>query len=200
MRRQRSLLGNLKGLNVLARFPVTEILLDNIHRVVEIQITAQADSHIIRTIVLLIERLDILQTRVLEVLRRTDNLVLTVRNIGIEDIIDRQQHLTLVIDAAHVILLIHSLQLGVETANNQVLEAVGLNHRPATQLTRRNHLMVAGAVIARVGIETRRTDSLHQLIELIGNRDLRSFVGERVNQMIDSLALGGVRRTTVNLV
>ena len=120
---QISLNGLLERRNV-ACFPITEIFIDDFDGMVVVYITCQNHSHIIRTIVGLIELLDILQARVLEVILRTEHRVLAVRDIGIEQLVDSQIHFLHIHRGIHIELLINGLQFGVETAHNEILETV----------------------------------------------------------------------------
>ena len=76
---------------------------------VEVKISGQTHGYIIRTIIGIIELLDILQTRVFQVFRRTDDAVLTIRNIGVQRLVNRQIHLIPIHGRVHVKLLINGL-------------------------------------------------------------------------------------------
>ncbi len=165
-----------------------------------IEITGQTDRYVIRTIIRLVELLDILQARVLEVLLRTENGVLTIRDIGIQQLVNRQIHFLYIHGGIHVKLLIDGLELRMEAAYDEILEAVGLDHRPARQLSGRDHLVIAGTLIAGEGINTCRTDSTHEFVELIRYRDLGVLIGEGVDEMIDRLALSRIGRCTIKLI
>ena len=90
---------------------------------------------------------------------------------------------------AHVLLLIYGLQLGMETADDVVLEAVGLNLCPVFQLVGGDILDVAGDIEAGVGVGAVGTDGSHQLVVLIGDGELGCLVGEAVDLAVDGGAL-----------
>ena len=98
-----------------------------------------------------------------------------LRSIGVcrgEFLAQGTPYLVTIVRQVHVILLIHGLQLGVETTNHHVLETVGLNLGPVFYLVRRNILRIAGDVVRGEGIGTLGTDSSHQFVVLIGNEIL----------------------------
>ena len=86
-----------------------------------------------------------------------------------------QQSLVLLVAIAgetNVVLLIDSLQLGMEAANHHILEAVGLHLCPVLNLVRGNVLYIAGHVVRGEGIRALATDGSHQFVVLIGNEVL----------------------------
>ena len=96
--------------------------------------------------------------------------MLTIRNVRIKELINRQFHFLVVHRRIHVKLLIDGLEFGMESTYDEVLEAVGLNHSPSCQFAGRNYLMIAGTLVAGVRIDTRSTDSRHQFVKLTGYR------------------------------
>ena len=165
-----------------------------------IEIAGETDCHVIRAIICLIELFNILQARVLEVFLRAEHGVLTVRNIRIKQLVDRQIHFLHVHRGVHIKLLVNGLEFGMEAAYYEVLEAVGLDHRPACQFSGRYHFVIAGTLVAREGIDTGCADSTHQFVELIRHRNLGILIGERVDKMVYSLALSRVCRRAVEFV
>ena len=69
----------------------------------------------------------------------------------------------------NVFLLIHGLELGVETANHHVAEAVTLDACPAVNLVGGDVLGIASHIGAGVSVSTYATNSCHKLVILIGD-------------------------------
>ena len=91
-------------------------------------------------------------------LLRTQRCLQTIGMIG-EQLTHHGSHLlTEIARQTDVVLLIDSLQLGMETADDHVLETVCLNLGPVFYLVRRNILDIAGNVIRGVGIGTLGTN------------------------------------------
>ena len=99
-----------------------------------------------------------------------------------------------------VILLVHGLQLGMETTDDHVLETVTLDLRPVLNLVRGDILRIAGHIVRGVGIRTLCTNGCHQLVVLIGDEVLRSNLTHRVNLMIGLLTGLGVGQLPISLV
>ena len=83
-----------------------------------------------------------------------------------------------------VILLIDSLQLGVEAANGHVLEALALNLRPVVYLVRGDVLGITGDVVRSVGVSTLSTDDRHQFVVLVRDEELGSQLTDAVNLVV----------------
>ena len=88
----------------------------------------------------------------------------------------RSKQFTAVTCQSDVVLLIHSLQLSVETANHHILETVGLNLGPVINLVRWDILGIAIHFIRCIGIGTLSTNSSHQFVVLIRNKVLGSHL------------------------
>ena len=88
----------------------------------------------------------------------------------------------------------------MKTTDDEVLETIGLNDRPACQFGIGDDLVVTGVGRTGIGIDTGCTDTGHQFVELVGNGDLGAFVGEGVDQMIDRFALLGVSGSSIDLI
>ena len=88
----------------------------------------------------------------------------------------------------------------METAHHEILETVTFDHRPAFQFAGGYDLVVAGAVGGGIGIHACRTDDLHQLVKLIGDRNLRTQIRYTVDDMVDGLPLLRVSFLAVLLV
>ena len=99
----------------------------------------------------------------------------------------------------HVLLLVDSLQLGVEASDDGMLKAVGLNAGPVVDLIRRDVLDINRHVLRRVGVGAIGADGGHQLVVLVRNGDLRSLVADGVDAVVDGRTLGLVGRNAVGL-
>ena len=104
-----------------------------------------------------------------------------------------------VVGQAHVFLLVHGLEFGVEAAEDAVHEAVGLDLRPVFDLVGRNLLHVAGHVVGRVGIGPFGADDGHQLVIFVRNGNLGCLVTDGVDLVIKVQALLRVREGAVYL-
>ena len=85
---------------------------------------------------------------------------------------------------AHVLLLIDSLELGVEATEHAVHEAVGLDPGPVLHLVGGDFLHVAGDVVGRVGIGAFGADDGHQLVILVRDGDLGGLVADGVDLVV----------------
>ena len=112
---------------------------------------------------------------------------------GLED-------LSLVLCDTDVVLLIHSLELGVETADDHVLEAVGLDAGPAVHLVGGDVLGIAGDVGAGVGVGALATDAGHQLVILVGDVVLGGQLRDAVDLVVELTATLGILHEAVLLV
>ena len=119
---------------------------------------------------------------------------------GEEQPVHRLPHLVVVSGEPHVVLLVHRLQLGVETAYHHVLESVALYSRPVLHLVCRNVLHVAGHVVARVGVAALRAYSRHQFVILVRNVVPGSELRHAVYSVILRLALFRVGHGAVCLI
>ena len=117
-----------------------------------------------------------------------------------EHLADGGKELALVAGQTDVILLIHSLQLGVEATDHHVLESVTLDLCPVLNLVRRDILRITGHVVRRVGVRPFCTDGCHQLVILIGNEILGCHLRDRVDLVVSLLAGLGIGKLTISLI
>ena len=104
--------------------PVAEVLLDYLHELVRIEVSGYADGGVVRNVVggfLLLDRLD---GRILQVVGCTDDGLGAVRMILEQHGVNGHHGVLTVLVEVHVVLLVDSLQFGVESADDHVLEAV----------------------------------------------------------------------------
>ena len=134
--------------------------------------------------------LDVDDGWVLEVFLRTDSGLRSVRMVREQRRHERFEQLASVLCRIHVALFVHGFQLGVESADHQVLESVCLNLRPVLDLIARNVFHIAGHIIAGIGIGSIRTDSAHQLVVFIRDEVSGRFVRKAVYHAINGLAFG----------
>ncbi len=180
-------------------FQSAEVLVDRRDHPVGIEIARQADGHIVGHVISLVVILDVGDRRVLQILLRTQHGVHSVGMVRIERHHERVQHLAAVARERHVVLLVDGLQLGVESADHRIGETVGLDLRPVVDLVRGNLLGVDGHVVGGEGVRARGADGRHQLVVLVGNRQLRSLLRHGVDAGIDRTAFVGVGRGAVDL-
>ena len=99
-----------------------------------------------------------------------------------------------------LVRLIHSLELGVETADDAVAEAVGLDLRPVIDLVGRNVLGIDGLVVGSPGIGSAGTDHAHHLVVLVGDGNLGCQIAHGVDLLVEELAGGGIGDGAVLLI
>ena len=99
-----------------------------------------------------------------------------------------------------VILLVDSLQLGVETTDDHILETVCLNLGPVLDLVRGYILDIARHIVRGKGIGTLRADGRHQLVVLIRDKVLSSHLTDAVDAAIGLTALLRVCQLAILLV
>ncbi len=116
------------------------------------------------------------------------------------DGVDSEQSLLGVARESHVILLIDSLELRVESSDHHVLEPVGLDFGPVLDLVGGDVLHVAGHVVGGVGVGALRADERHELVIFIGDGNLRSGIAHGVDEVIDGVPLGLVGLRAVNVI
>ena len=132
-------------------------------------------------------------------LLRADDRLRAVRVVREEEGIDGVESLLRVVGQAHVLLLIDSFQLGVETAEDAVLETVGLDLRPVFDLVGGNLLDIAGHVVGGVGVGAFRADDGHQLVILVRDGDLGRLVADGVDPVVEGQPFLGIRQGAVHL-
>ena len=181
-------------------FPLSEIAINDSHHLVRIEVTSHTDSHIIGHIPLLKVVLDIRNGWILQVCLRTDSGLSTIGVCRRQLLTHRTPYLVTIIGQIHVILLIDSLQLRMETANHHVLETVSLYLCPVLHLVRRDVLGIAGDIVRRESIGTLCTDGSHQLVVLVGNEVLGSHLRNRVYLVVGLLTSLRVSQLAVGLV
>ena len=104
----------------------------------------------------------------------TDGGLCAIRMVRPQHLTQGSEQLTTVAGQSDVILLVNSLQLGVETANHHILETIGLDLSPVINLVRWDILGIASHVVRSVGIGTLSTNGSHQLVVLVRNKVLGS--------------------------
>ena len=123
--------------------------------------------------------------------------LLAVRVVREEGLVDGLPELAAVLGQGHVLLLVDGLQLRVEAADHAVTEAVSLDAGPVVDLVGGDVLGIDSLVGGGPGVGAVRADDGHQLVILIGDRELGGLVAHRVDAVIDGLAPGLVRRLAV---
>ena len=185
-------------LEVRVGFELAEILVDDLDGFVGVEVAGEADGHVVGHVPFIVILLHVGDRRVLEVVAPADDggVVRVFREQGGEG---RFLDFLLVHHRVHVVLLVDGLQLGVEAAENDVLEAVGLDLGPVLQLVGRNVLGIAGHVVAGVGIGAATADGRHRLVVLVGDEDLGGFIRNGVDLVIDGFALFGIGGLAIDL-
>ncbi|CDC95889.1 unknown [Alistipes sp. CAG:268] len=184
---------------VLVGHHVAEVLVDRGDHLVGIQVTREADGHVVGHVVGLVVVPDVGDRRILQVLLRPEHGLRAVGMVGEERGIEGLPYLAAVLCERHVLLLVDGLQLGVEPADHGIAETVGLDLRPVLDLVRGDVLDVDGHVLRRIGVGAVGADGGHQLVVFVRDRDFRGFVADRVDAVVDRRTLGLVRRLTVGL-
>ncbi len=176
-----------------------EILVDQGDHLVGIEVAREADGHVIGHVVGLVVVLDVGDRGVFQVFLKTQDAVLPVGVVRVEQSGDRVENLLVVARERHVVLLVDGLQLGVETADHVVGEAVGLDLGPILHLIRGDVLRVDRLVVGGPGVAAVRTDGGHQLVVFVGDRQLRRLLRYGIDPGVDRLALLRVGRAAVDL-
>ncbi len=178
---------------------VAEILGDDVDHFVGIEITREADGHVVGHIPLFVVVLDVGDGGILEVLLCAEHGLCSVGVVGEECREHGLGHLAVVLGEAHVFLLVDGFELGVESAQHGVLEAVGLDACPVFDLVGGYVLDVAGLVVGGVGIRTVGADGGHEFVVLVGNGYERCFIAYGVNLTVDVAAFHRVGGVAVDL-
>ena len=180
------------------RLHVAEIFFDRSDHFVGIEITRYADGHVVGHVIGLVVIPDIGDRGILQVFLRAQYGLRAVGVVGEEGGVHGLPDFAAVLRQGHVLLLVNSLQLGVEAADHGVLKPVGLDPGPVVDLVRRDVLDVYGHVLRRKSIGAVGADGRHQFVVLVGDGDFRSLVADRVDAVVDRRTLGLVGGLAVN--
>ena len=190
----------LQGRYAVGRLPVAEVFLDDLDHLVRIEIAGQADGAVVRDIHEGFLPFDGGDVRILQVLLGADDGLGPVRVMGEEDGINGDHRFFRIIGQPLVVFFVDSFQLGVETADDHVLEAVGLDLGPVLDLVGRDVFLVAGYIAGREGIGPFGSDQGHHLVIFIGDGQFRGFVTDGVDPVVGGGAFGRVRLGPVNII
>ena len=94
----------------------------------------------------------------------------------VQDRIDCIDGILGILIEVHVVLLIDSLQLGVESANHHIAETVGLDPGPVVNLIGRDVFCVAGHIGRSESIGSLSAYHRHQLVILVRYGDERCSI------------------------
>ena len=130
----------------------------------------------------------------------TDGSLGTVRMGRSEKLPEGSKLLGVVACHGDVLLLVYSLQLGVETTDYHVLETVALYLCPVLYLVVRDVLYIAGHVVGSIGVGALASDARHQLVVFIRDVVLGSQLRNRVDFVICLLALSRVGQLAIALI
>ena len=144
--------------------------------------------------------LDVDDARVLEMLLLTDGSLCAVRMGRGEKLPESSKLLGVVASHRDVLLLVYSLQLGMETADYHVLESVALYLSPILYLVVRDVLYIAGHIVGSIGVGALASDARHQLVVLVRDVVLGCQLRNRVDFVISLLALRRVGQLAVALI
>ena len=197
---QRLLLGEYGLRDISTGLPLSEILLDEGDGLVGIEVTSHTDGHIVGHIPLLEVVFDIGNRRILQVILRTDSGLRTIGMSRRQLLAQRTPYLVAIIGEVDVILLVNGLQLSVETTDNHILETVGLHLGPVLNLVRRDILRIARHIVGGKGIGALSTNGSHQLVVLVGDEVLGSYLRHTVNLMVGLLTLCRVGQLAISFV
>ena len=112
----------------------------------------------------------------------------------------REIRLHSIVRQVDVILLIHSLQFGVETSYSHILETVTLHLQPVLNLICRYVVHVACTVLPSERIRTFGTDESHQFVIFIRDEILRRQLTHRIYLVISHTALLRVGQGAIRLI
>ena len=185
--------------DILVRLHIAEIFVDRGDHLVGIEVARKQDGHVIGHVILRVIVLYVGNRRVFQVFLRAEYGLFAVGVVRIEHFADRGVNLTVVVRQGHVFLLVDRFELGVESADHDVLEAVGLDPGPVLDLVRRNVFDIDRPVHRGVGVGFQSTDRRHQFVVLVGDGVFRSFVADAVDLTVDCRTLRIVGRLAVNL-
>ena len=143
--------------------------------------------------------LDVGDGRVLQVLLGADRGLLAVRVVRVERPGHGLVELLAVAGQGHVLLLIDGLQLGVEAADHQMTETVGLDTGPVVDLVGGDVLGIDGLVVGGPGVGPGGADDSHQFVILVGDRQLGGLETHGIDLVVDGQALRLVRGLAVDL-
>ena len=129
----------------------------------------------------------------------TQHGLASIGMVGEQRCVHRLIDLATVVGERHILLLVNGFELGVETANHNILETIRLDFEPILNLVRGNVLDINGHIVACIGVGALSTDRSHQLVVLVGNSQLRCLVADRVDTLVESLALSLVIGLAINL-
>ena len=134
--------------------------------------------------------------------------MLLCANGGLQAIrVSRPQHLTTsgkefapIRTQTNIILLIHSLQLGMEATYHHILETIALYLRPVLYFIRGDILRITSHIVRRIGIRSLSADSRHQFVVLIGNKVLCSHLRHTIDFMIGLLTCFKVCKSAIGFI
>ena len=172
--------------------PVAEVLLYDLHHLLGVEVAGKADGDVVRAVEGVEGPLDVHDRGILQLLLRAENGLGAVGMMGEEAGVDGFEHLAVVAGEVHVVFLVDGFELGVESADHVVAEAVGLDLRPVLHLVGGDVLGVDGFVVGGPGVGPAAAYHAHHLVVLVGNGDLGCQVAHGVDLMVMRLALFGV--------
>ena len=129
----------------------------------------------------------------------TQHGLATIGVVGEQRCVHRLINLATVVGERHILLLVDGFELGVETANHNIFETIRLDFEPILNLVRGNVLDINGHIVTRISVGALSTDRSHQLVVLVGNSQLRRLVADRVDTLVESLALSLVLGLAIDL-
>ena len=154
---------------ILVGLHLAEILLDDSHHLVGIEITAETDCHVVRNVVCLVIFLDIGDRRVLQVLLGSEDSLCAIRMVREKHSVHSLKSLSEIACQRHVLLLVHGFELSVEASDHRIHEPVGLDACPVLDLVCRDVLHIDGHVSGCICICAVRADQRHQLVIFVRN-------------------------------
>ena len=133
-------------------------------------------------------------------LLRSNGRLSAIGVMGEEDAVERIVHLVEVVGEVHVVFLIDGLELGVESSDDHIAEALCLHLGPRFQGMAWDVLLIAGDIGTRIGIGACGAYSCHHLVVFVGNGKLAGFVAEAVYAGIDGAAPVLVGNAAIHLI
>ena len=194
--------GSLFGegeLRHVARLHVAPVFVDNLDYLVGVEVASHAYTDVVGHIIFGVELANIAHGGIFEVFGLADGGLKAIgmmRKHGTENLLVAA---TAVLGEAHVFLFIDGFEFGVEEAQHEVLETVGLQLAPSLNLVGRDILDIHRTVVAGESIGACGSDVGHHLVVLVGDGNLRSLVGKAVDAVVEDGTGGAIVKHTIDL-
>ena len=159
-----------------------------------VDVTHEDNRHVLRAVPGVVELDELAQLGVLQVLGQTDDGAGI--GVGAEGLlVDELAQARTAVVVVHVVLLIYGLELGLESAEHGIDEALGVNLEPLLELRRGERVVILGLVEARAGVQPFAAHVVDELRKLVADSILGSFASKFVDLQVYGVTLGLVGRS-----